>query len=740
MNYQKIANEIINIENEEKLNEFLSKISTYLKSKNELIEYLNEFKEENNNNLKNYIISNSEEIISIFILIKNLKDSLNYSKRFFEQSKNQILIIKKKYIEPYEKLNKSIINKKNIDETIFLCEISRNFKKDFNIIKNHFDKDTLTISEKNLEIFLRLEKYSLNNLIGINFIKEEIEWYQKNKKNILEKFINKLEKEIINKNNKEIKKYFQFFSNLNILVKIIKDFSNKILKNLMVEIFLNKIIRNFINKINTLDLFYENIIKIRKELTNFFNNLQNHKEILNNLNEILKNNFNKENLIIYENNMKIEDLNNINNLFIQKIFDSFKQIFTKIQNNNKFQNSYNYFTKDFLFFYFNLKKLQNDKKILDENLFCLKNDFINKFQNSIKDNFIRALNLIKNIEKKNENNINIHIITHLVEYIKKLSQSFIDCYEIFYDNNNNNFYDKNDFILNELNLIFSNEIIANYFFYVFENIQNSLIDFKNNNNNNNNENIQKFYFNFYVLIKMKNVFVSFLNSNINFLFNDGIIFTLEGKIKNFFCDFVKILEEKNNFNLVIENLNDFNYFINYQKKLNFNLNFFLNYENYDKNKIFEKIITNVSIYFYFISSVLLLFYNNNNNKIINFDIFDNLFNEIGKNLIIFFKIKENKFLVKFHKEIKNICNLDLNNNNNNNENSNKIIIKFLTNFKKKIINNDYKNFINENKINIEIYIKYFVIILMKYFRFIYNFDDFINIKLEILNKIQNYLN
>ena len=739
MNYQKIANEIINIENEEKLNEFLSKISTYLKSKNELIEYLNEFKEENNNNLKNYIISNSEEIISIFILIKNLKDSLNYSKRFFEQSKNQILIIKKKYIEPYEKLNKSIINKKNIDETIFLCEISRNFKKDFNIIKNHFDKDTLTISEKNLEIFLRLEKYSLNNLIGINFIKEEIEWYQKNKKNILEKFINKLEKEIINKNNKEIKKYFQFFSNLNILVKIIKDFSNKILKNLMVEIFLNKIIRNFINKINTLDLFYENIIKIRKELTNFFNNLQNYKEILNNLNEILKNNFNKENLIIYENNMKIEDLNNINNLFIQKIFDSFKQIFTKIQNNNKFQNSYNYFTKDFLFFYFNLKKLKNNKKILDENLFCLKNDFINKFQNSIKDNFIRALNLIKNIEKKNENNINIHIITHLVEYIKKLSQSFIDCYEIFYDNNNNNFYDKNDFILNELNLIFSNEIIANYFFYVFENIQNSLIDFKNNNNNNNNENIQKFYFNFYVLIKMKNVFVSFLNSNINFLFNDGIIFTLEGKIKNFFCDFVKILEEKNNFNLVIENLNDFNYFINYQKKFNFNLNFFLNYENYDKNKIFEKIITNVSIYFYFISSVLLLFYNNNN-KIINFDIFDNLFNEIGKNLIIFFKIKENKFLVKFHKEIKNICNLDLNNNNNNNENSNKIIIKFLTNFKKKIINNDYKNFINENKINIEIYIKYFVIILMKYFRFIYNFDDFINIKLEILNKIQNYLN
>ena len=730
MNYQKIVNEIINIENEEKLNEFLSKISNYLKSKNELINYLNEFKEENNNNLKNYIISNSEEIISIFILIKNLKDSLNYSKRFFEQSKNQILIIKKKYIEPYEKLNKSIINKKNIDETIFLCEISRNFKKDFNIIKNHFDKETLTISEKNLEIFLRLEKYSLNNLIGINFIKEEIEWYQKNKNNILEKFIIKLEKEIINKNNKEIKKYFEFFSNLNILVKIIKDFSNKILKNLMVEIFLNKIIRNFINKINTLDLFYENIIKIRKELTNFFNNLQNYKEILNNLNEILKNNFNKENLIIYENNMKIEDLNNINNLFIQKIFDSFKQIFTKIQNNNKFQNSYNYFTKDFLFFYFNLKKLKNDKKILDENLFCLKNDFINKFQNSIKDNFIRALNLIKNIEKKNENNINIHIITHLVEYIRKLSQSFIDCYEIFY-NENENFYDKNDFILNELNLIFSNEIIANYFFYVFENIQISLNEFKNNNNKN-NENIQKFYFNFYVLIKMKNVFISFLNSNINFLFNDGIIFTLEGKIKNFYCDFIKILEEKNDFNFIIENLNDFNNFIKYQKKLNFNLNLFLNYENYDKNKIFEKFIINISIYFYFISSVLLLFYDKNK---INFEIFDTLFNEIGKNLIIFFKIKENKFLLKFHNEIKNIC---INNNNNNNEN--KIIIKLLLNFKQKIINNDYKNFINENKINIEIYIKYFVIILMKFFRFIYNFNDFINIKIEILNNIQNYLN
>jgi hypothetical protein len=190
------------------------------------------------------------------------------------------------------------------------------------------------------------------------------------------------------------------------------------------------------------------------------------------------------------------------------------------------------------------------------------------------------------------------------------------------------------------------------------------------------------------------------------------------------------LEEKNNFNFIIENLNDFNNFINYQKKLIFYLNLFLNYENYDKNKIFEKFIINISIYFYFISSVLLLFYDNNK---INFEIFDNLFNEIGKNLIIFFKIKENKFLLKFHNEIKNICN-------NNNNNNNKIIIKLLINFKQKIINNEYKNFINENKINIEIYIKYFVIILMKIFRFIYNFNDFINIKIEILNNIQNYLN
>ena len=110
MNYQKIINDIssFSIDNENEFEEYINNILNSLQSKNELIQILKETREENSNKLKNYIIENSEKIISIFVLIRKLKDELFLSKNHFDAMSNQSLIIKKKYIEPFEKLSKQI--------------------------------------------------------------------------------------------------------------------------------------------------------------------------------------------------------------------------------------------------------------------------------------------------------------------------------------------------------------------------------------------------------------------------------------------------------------------------------------------------------------------------------------------------------------------------------------------------------------------------------------------------------
>ena len=66
MNYQKIINDIssFSIDNENELEEYINNSLNSLQSKNELIQILKETKEENSNKLKNYIIENSEKIIS----------------------------------------------------------------------------------------------------------------------------------------------------------------------------------------------------------------------------------------------------------------------------------------------------------------------------------------------------------------------------------------------------------------------------------------------------------------------------------------------------------------------------------------------------------------------------------------------------------------------------------------------------------------------------------------------------
>ena len=97
MNYPKIIKDISSFsnENEIELEEYINNVLSSLNSKNELINILKDKKEDNSNKLKNYIIENSEKIITIFVLIRKLKDELFLSKNHFDAMSNQSLIIKK---------------------------------------------------------------------------------------------------------------------------------------------------------------------------------------------------------------------------------------------------------------------------------------------------------------------------------------------------------------------------------------------------------------------------------------------------------------------------------------------------------------------------------------------------------------------------------------------------------------------------------------------------------------------
>ena len=101
--------------------------------------------------------------------------------------------------------------------------------------------------------------------------------------------------------------FFDFFTRLDLLVNEIKNFSNKILKELMVDTFLTKIIRGNINNVQDLNDL-GNIMKIRSLLTNFFINLEYYSSIFENLGKLLKSSYDKKQFVLYENLMEIVSL------------------------------------------------------------------------------------------------------------------------------------------------------------------------------------------------------------------------------------------------------------------------------------------------------------------------------------------------------------------------------------------------------------------------------------------------
>lgn len=285
---------------------YLENCPEAIKAFSSLLSALSAKKTENETALKAYIINSSETIIKIFIGIANIKTELLQSKRNFGSISNQMIILKKKYIEPFNKLIKSITTKANIDNVISLHNNIKNYKSDIKILRTHFDQNTLTISESIYSTYLRLKRYQLSQFAGITVIRDDIDWFNANDNEIQSKFRAHFNNAILSSNtNKEtILLFFHFYSQMNTLVTEIKNFANKILNDLIKENLFKTIIKGIINEISPLDMIYENVLRVRTELTTFFSFLESYSKQFVHLGKLLNSNYDKKHFIFYESIME----------------------------------------------------------------------------------------------------------------------------------------------------------------------------------------------------------------------------------------------------------------------------------------------------------------------------------------------------------------------------------------------------------------------------------------------------
>ena len=103
MDFVKIITDIFKKNTSEEVREYISHLKISV-PKEEFINILQNKTVDINLKIKNYIIQNGDQIILIFDFIRKIKQEFFLLKKSFETMKNQIIILKKKYIEPFEKL------------------------------------------------------------------------------------------------------------------------------------------------------------------------------------------------------------------------------------------------------------------------------------------------------------------------------------------------------------------------------------------------------------------------------------------------------------------------------------------------------------------------------------------------------------------------------------------------------------------------------------------------------------
>ena len=405
-----------------------------------------------------------------------------------------------------------------------------------------------------------------------------------------------------------------------------------------------------------------------------------------------------------------------------------KQVFDKIKVNSKFVNSYFYFTKDFIFFYFSCKKLKNNQKIIFEYLSDIKADFISKYKEALIDNFSRAYKLIQAIEKstemgveiEKENSVNMHLVEHLVDYIKKISQSFTDLYTQFaFTEDDFDFFSKNDPLISELGEIFFNEINNNYFSPIYNSINNLFTLLESDEAKINEKEmvyIQLVYFYNYILYKMSDVFNIFINSNIAYLIKIDLVKNIRKKIVENNTKLLKLFKASFSTKIFLLNLTEKNYCTNMIKDLINKSKLYFGEMNHINSPFFEINLTEFALYCYFLCCISLLMSQNIFDGEYIDEIMSSLINNISKELIRF---NRSDVMLKIHEYFKLLICIE----NEERLNEYKQIIgkskikKFLFDIKKVYFHpQKISKFLMQEKINHENFLHILIIMLMNKIR------------------------
>ena len=363
----------------------------------------------NQQQIKSIVMENTDNLITLFKNIKLFNEELKKSRRNYDLIEQQVSIFNKKYTESELKMTQSTLANSNIDLTLQLIEKIKSFSRDIKLLKLYYERENniLLDTDTPFKCFLNITKIlsnsneeadEINNLSKINILKNDLLWFKENKDRLLNLFRNKFHDMIKVQDNKQIVKYFEFFNEQGLLLDEVKNFSNKVLKEMLNEAFFKKIVSTNINSINIIDMVGQNISNIRRELKEFFTNLSKWTFILDNLGSLLNNSLSKKDLVLYEELMEADGLKGIYHLYSDKVQSSFIQIVQKIRQNDKLSNAFNYLVKDYLFFYFCIKNYSKRNKI-EINTNELKQIFLDKFTSITNENLSRALNLIISLRK-----------------------------------------------------------------------------------------------------------------------------------------------------------------------------------------------------------------------------------------------------------------------------------------------------------------------------------------------------
>jgi hypothetical protein len=96
--------------------------------------------------------------------------------------------LKKKYIEPYDKLNRSITNKTNLDNTIELYEKIKLFKENIKLMRIYEKESGVIESTNSFNCFIKIKKMDIENF---EILKEDLEWFKLNEEKMMNSFRNK---------------------------------------------------------------------------------------------------------------------------------------------------------------------------------------------------------------------------------------------------------------------------------------------------------------------------------------------------------------------------------------------------------------------------------------------------------------------------------------------------------------------------------------------------------------------